>query len=285
VIGVVCHEHRGGIREWTEREAGFASAVADLLTILIHQAERSELRAALDAQREAAAQHQKMQALVRMARVVVHDLANVMMVASARAGEIAEESNPHEVSQDVVQVLEYGGKLLNQLRLFCDQGGPDARGQVEAVGLLRGMEASLRSLLGKGLTLRLECDVPELSVAIGPIELEQLVLNLCMNARDATSQGANGEVKVALSRERDGALLEVADNGCGMDEATQTEIFEPFYTTKPGHSGVGLAAVYGSVERAHGRIALTSAPGRGTTFRITLPLSSSPQPAEPPGAF
>ena len=285
VIGVVCHEHVGGVREWTEREAGFASAVADLLTMLIHQAERSELRAALDAQREATAQHQKMQALVRMARVVVHDLSNVMMVATARAGEIADESNPREGSREVVEVLEYGGKLLRQLRMFCDEGGPGALSQVEAVGLLRGMEASLRSLLGKAVTLRLESQVPEATISMPPMELEQLVLNLCMNARDATSQRESGEVRIALSRHLEGILIEIADNGCGMDEATQTEIFEPFYTTKPGHSGVGLAAVYGIVERAHGRIALNSAPGRGTSFRITLPVLGPPRSAEPPWAF
>jgi signal transduction histidine kinase len=147
------------------------------------------------------------------------------------------------------------------------------------------MEGSLRSLLGKTVTLRLECQVPEMMVTTTPMELEQLVLNLCMNARDATSQREAGEVKISLLRDLDGAVLEVADNGCGMDEATQTEIFEPFYTTKPGHSGVGLAAVYGIVERAHGRIALDSTPGRGTSFRITLPVPAPARPAEPPWAF
>ena len=285
VIGVVYHEHVGGVREWTEREAGFASAVADLLTILIDQAERSELRAALEAQRDAEAQNQKMQALVRLARVVVHDLANVMMVASMRANDIETEDNPREASREVVDVLAYGNKLLGQLRSFCTPRASVGPSEVEAVALLRGMEGSLRSLLGKSVVFTLSCPMPSLRLAISPVELEQLVLNLCMNAKDATHERPDARVGVALAQDGDGALLSVTDNGCGMDESAQLGIFEPFYTTKPGHSGVGLSAVYGIVERAHGRITLTSAPHEGTTFRITLPVSDQPPQSEPPWAF
>jgi signal transduction histidine kinase len=106
-----------------------------------------------------------------------------------------------------------------------------------------------------------------------------------MNAKDATSELPHPRVTLSLAQNGDGALLSVADNGCGMDEAAQLGVFEPFYTTKPGHSGVGLSAVYGIVERAHGRITLTSAPRQGTTFRITLPLGEQPPAAEPPWAF
>jgi signal transduction histidine kinase len=83
----------------------------------------------------------------------------------------------------------------------------------------------------------------------------------------------------------DSVVLAVTDNGCGMDEAVQLEIFDPFYSTKPGHSGVGLSAVYGIVERAGGDIALTSAVGKGSTFRITLPVLQREKPVEPPWAF
>jgi two-component system, cell cycle sensor histidine kinase and response regulator CckA len=285
VVGVVCHEHTGGVRDWTEREAGFACAVSDLLTILIHQAERADLRLALEAQREALAQHQKMQALVRLGRVVVHDLANVMMVASVRAGDLGSEVDPRGASQEIVDVLAYGNKLLAQLRAFCDPQTPVGPAEVEAAGLLRGLAVALRSVLGKGVDFQFECEPTEISVAMSPVELEQLVLNLCINAKDATSERPDAVVRVSLSRQLDGALLEVSDNGCGMDETAQVGIFEPFFTTKPGHSGVGLSAVYGIVERAHGRIWLTSAPRQGTTFRILLPVCDRPQAAEPPWAF
>jgi two-component system cell cycle sensor histidine kinase/response regulator CckA len=266
VVGVVCHEHVGGSRDWTEHEAGFATAVADLLTILIHQAERAELRAAIESQREMESQHQKMQALLRLARVVVHDLSNVLTVASLQASEVSHESDT-EAARNVVEVLAYGGKLVAQLRAFCEQR--EGASRVEAVALLTQLEPTLRSLLGKNVTFRLSVALDSFELATTPIELEQLVVNLCMNARDAV--GERGEVSVTLSRSDEGVLLEVRDNGVGMDEATQARLFEPFYTTKVGHSGVGLAAVYGIVERAHGRVEVQSAVGHGTAFRITLP--------------
>jgi two-component system cell cycle sensor histidine kinase/response regulator CckA len=266
VVGVVCHEHVGGSRDWTEHEAGFATAVADLLTILIHQAERAELRAAIESQREMESQHQKMQALLRLARVVVHDLSNVLTVASLQASEVSHESDT-EAARNVVEVLAYGGKLVAQLRAFCEQR--EGASRVEAVALITQLEPTLRSLLGKNVTFRLSVALDSFELATTPIELEQLVVNLCMNARDAV--GERGEVSVTLSRSDEGVLLEVRDNGVGMDEAMQARLFEPFYTTKVGHSGVGLAAVYGIVERAHGRVEVQSAVGHGTAFRITLP--------------
>lgn len=285
VIGVVCHEHLDGARDWTEREAGFACAVADLLTILIDHAERSELRAALEAQREAAAQHQKMEALTRLARVVVHDLANVMTVAAIRANDIEEEEDPREASREVVDVLNYGNKLLGQLRSFCGPRASAGPCEVDAAALLRGMEGTLRSLLGRAVAFELDCPMAALTLTLSPVELEQLVLNLCINAKDAMSGRADARLTVSLSQDVGGALLAVADNGCGMDEAAQLGIFEPFFTTKPGHSGVGLSAVYGIVERAHGSISVASSPGQGTTFRIVFPLRGSPPAAEPPWAF
>jgi two-component system cell cycle sensor histidine kinase/response regulator CckA len=266
VVGVVCHEHVGGPRDWTEHEAGFATAVADLLTILIHQAERAELRAAIESQREMESQHQKMQALLRLARVVVHDLSNVLTVASLQASEVSHESDT-EAARNVVEVLAYGGKLVAQLRAFCEQR--EGASRVEAVALLKQLEPTIRSLLGKNVSFRLSVALDSFELATTPLELEQLVVNLCMNARDAV--GERGEVSVTLSRSDEGALLEVRDNGVGMDEATQARLFEPFYTTKVGHTGVGLAAVYGIVERAHGRVEVQSAVGHGTAFRITLP--------------
>ncbi len=271
VVGVVCHEHVGGARDWTEHEAGFATAVADLLTILIHQAERAELRAAIESQRELEAQHQKMQALLRLARVVVHDLSNVLTVASLQASEVSHEAES-EAAHDVVEVLAYGSKLVGQLRAFCEQR--EGASSVEAVALVKKLEPTIRSLLGKNVSFRLNSAVESFELATTPIELEQLVVNLCLNARDAV--GEHGEVSVSLARSDEGVLLEVRDNGTGMDEATQARLFEPFYTTKAGHTGVGLAAVYGIVERAHGRVDVQSAVGHGTTFRITLPPARGP---------
>jgi signal transduction histidine kinase len=281
VIGVVCHEHVGASRTWTEREAGFASAVADLLTILVQQAERADLRAAIDAQRQLEAQAHKMDALGRLARIVVHDLNNVLTIASLRAEEIGIDHNIKSASNDIVDVLSYGGKLLQQLRDFCERR--DTGADVEAVEFLQRMEPALRSLLGKNIRFTLECGVPHVTLRMPPIELEQLVLNLCMNARDAIKN--QGEVNVRIFAIDNGVCIEVRDNGSGMDEATQLRLFEPFYSTKTGHSGIGLAAVYGIIERAHGRVEVASTPGNGSTFRITLPPPTPDAVLDPPWGF
>jgi two-component system, cell cycle sensor histidine kinase and response regulator CckA len=281
VIGVVCHEHVGGTRAWTEREAGFASAVADLLTILIQQAERADLRAAIDAQRQLETQAQKMDALVRLARVVTHDLSNVLTIATLRAEEMNLEPDIKTASQEIVDVLSYGGKLLQQLRDFCERR--EAGGDVEAVAFLRHMEPTLRSLLGKNIRFAFECLLQEATLTMPAIELEQLVLNLCMNARDAIKQ--QGEVSVRLFAVEGGVCLEVRDSGAGMDEATQVRLFEPFYSTKSGHSGIGLAAVYGIIERARGRVEVASSVGQGSTFRITLPPKAELPALDPPWGF
>lgn len=282
VIGVVCHEHIGGTRHWAEKEAGFASAVADMLTILIEQAERAELRAAIDEQRQLESQHQKMQALSRLGRVVVHDLSNVLTVASLRAGVLDSEPDIAAATEDIQQVLRYGNELLRQLRDFCEERQPTA--SVEVVEAMRSMGPVLTALLGKGIEFSLSCDISPTHLSISKVEFEQLVLNLCMNAKDAIP-GA-GRVSVRVTKQPDQILIEVEDSGKGMDEMTQLRLFEPFYTTKAGHTGIGLSAVYGTVERAHGRIAVDSEVGKGTTFRIQLPLEPAESDTlEPPWGF
>jgi signal transduction histidine kinase len=279
VIGVVCHEHIGGVRNWTEKEAGFAAAVADMLTILIEQAERSELRAALEAQQRADAQQHKMQALLRLSRVVVHDLSNVLTVATLQASILPREADVDAASLDMQQVLKYSTKLLNQLRDFCEERTPNLR--VEVVSVMRGFEPVLASLLGREVRFELECAMEPVELAISKVEFEQLVLNLVMNARDAVAE--RGRIRVALRREPEHVLLEVEDDGPGIDEREQQRLFEPFYSTKPGHTGIGLAAVYGIVERARGTLELDSARGRGTRFIIRLPVDSASASAlDPP---
>lgn len=271
VIGVVCHEQVGQRRNWTEKEAGFAAAVADMLTILIDQAERAELRAALEAQQRAEAQQHKMQALMRLARVVVHDLSNVLTVATLQASTLSREEDVDAASTDIQQVLGYSGKLLAQLRDFCEERSPNLR--VEAVSVVRTLEPVLGSLLGRDIRFQLDCELPPVELNISKVELEQLVLNLVMNAKDAV--GEAGEIRVALRLDPGHLVLEISDDGAGIDEREQQRLFEPFYSTKPGHSGIGLSAVYGIVERARGSVEIDSARGRGTRFTIRLPLDAA----------
>jgi signal transduction histidine kinase len=289
VIGVVCHEQHGAPRAWTEMDANFASAVADMLTILVEQGERSELRAALAAERQAEARAEKMQALQRLGRVVAHDLNNVLTIAMGRTELLRDSmasSNRLDELEDVSRVLSYGAKLVQQLGFFCQERTVES--QTDLRQLLQTLDPMLRVLTGKGCTFRLDVGPGDFTVPLPSIEAEQLVLNLCMNAVDALQGRADGLVEVTLKRNdaSDSLTLEVADNGIGMDEATQARIFEPYYSTKPNHTGVGLMAVYGIVQRGHGSIALDSVLRRGTRFRITLPARRVDDGGgEPPWAF
>ena len=135
----------------------------------------------------------------------------------------------------------------------------------------------LRRTLGEDITvtLALGADLPPIKADRGKIE--QIVLNLAVNARDAMPRG--GRLSVTTARAGDAVTLTVTDTGCGMSEATQARVFEPFFTTKDGAgTGLGLATVYGIVTQSHGSIELTSAPGAGTSFIISLPASAEPLP-------
>lgn len=275
VIGVVCHEHVGGARKWSDREAGFASAVADMLTILIEQAERAELRAAIDAQRQLEAQNQKMQALVNLARVVTHDLSNLLTIATLRAGSLPEESDINSASEEMSHVLGYGNQLLRHLKDFCDERTPTENVLVRACVLE--LEPVIHALLGKDIEFSLVPPEEEVTLAISRVELEQVIMNLIGNAQDAS----DGHSKIQLKFWTEGAdlHLEVADTGRGMSPLTQSRLFEPFFSTKDGHSGIGLAAVYGIVQRSNGRIDLRSALGEGTTFHLVFPIRSASRAA------
>jgi two-component system cell cycle sensor histidine kinase/response regulator CckA len=273
VVGVVCHEHVGPQRTWTEKEAGFASAVSDMLTILGQQAERAELQAVIAAQKQLEAQNQKMQALTKLGLVVIHDLSNIMTIVGARAELLEEETDLRQAADDLREALRYGNTLLRQLRDFYNEREPTAG--VNATEVLRGLEPSLRALLGKEIELSFSCPSESVTLGLTRIELEQLVMNLCLNARDALSGRSDPKVVVRATLDVGRLILIVSDNGVGMSESTQARIFEPYYSTKSGHSGVGLAAVFGIVSRAKGQIEVQSAPEPGTTFKLTFPLESA----------
>jgi two-component system, cell cycle sensor histidine kinase and response regulator CckA len=278
VIGVVCHEHCSGTRHWTEKEVNFASAVADMLTILVEQAERAELRAALDVERQAEMRSEKMRALQRFARVVAHDINNVLTVAISHSELIGLGLESPASSQDVGEVLAFGAKLVKQLGEFCEeQSGSHT---VDLSDVVRHLSAPLRAMMGKEITFDSKLEDGAFIVPIAPVEAEQLILNLCMNACDAIIKPGTVRVTLGADRSTQQARLEVTDTGVGMDESTQARIFEPFFSTKANHSGVGLMAVYGIIQRAGGAISIDSAPGAGTRFRINLPLVSAASSAE-----
>jgi two-component system, cell cycle sensor histidine kinase and response regulator CckA len=222
---------------------------------------------------------QKMEALGRMAAGMAHDFRNVVTVMAGNA-ELASARLPlgHAALEPLAEIGAAGQKaeaLISQLLAFSRGTAIEVR--AVALGpLLQGLQPLLKKLLPPGVDLQVEDRSQGARVQADPNRLEQALLNMVANARDAFSAGLAGAlVRIRLLRLGGRLRLIVSDNGCGIPPEAQAHIFEPFYTTKPEGqgTGLGLATVYATVQACGGEIRVDSTPGQGTAFRIDLPLS------------
>jgi len=223
-------------------------------------------------------QAQKMEAVGRLAGGVAHDFNNLLTVI-LNCGESLARSLPpsderREEASEVVQAAQRAARLTRQLLAFSRQQVLEAR-TVDVNTVVRNLLVMLRRLVGDHVQIldRLAPATP--SILVDPNQLEQVLVNLVVNARDAMPRGGTITIRTADAHvgEKRVAMLEVKDTGIGMDESTRARIFEPFFTTKEmGHgTGLGLATVAGIVEQSGGEISVESAPGRGSTFRVRFP--------------
>ena len=231
----------------------------------------------------------RMESVARLAGGIAHDFNNLLTVVLGSA-EILLDDLPHAYARrsDLVEIktaATQAAQLTRQVLAYSRQQVLAPR-PLDLNTLVGGMERALRPLLGARVELTLDLAAQGGAVRVDPTQLEQAVLNLVMNARDAMPGGGRLEVVTrtvmvddAFARAhppmRPGcyATLAVRDSGVGMDEATQSHLFEPFFTTKPGRhgAGLGLATTYGIVKQSGGYIWTESAPGAGATFTIYLP--------------
>jgi two-component system cell cycle sensor histidine kinase/response regulator CckA len=297
VAGVVCHEHVGPARKWTREERDFAGSVADMVSGLLEQAARRDAEAEVAALSERLAESSKMEALGRLAAGVAHDFRSYLTPVVALADKVTASpaATPEIASQArrILQAAERAAALAEQLLSF-GRGEAPSTDEIDAVATLRGLAPTLRDRLGATCSLDLDLRVAAGPVRIASSALEQIVLNLGVNACDA--MGGAGHVAVSVDEQRIdlvGAapqrfvVIAVVDSGPGMDETTRARIFEPFFTTKEagrGH-GLGLAIVYRLVSEHGGWIDVETVAGNGSTFRIFLPRSETPaEAAAPPRA-
>jgi len=283
VIGVVCNEHLNTPREWTAEERDFAVSVADGVALRIESAARLEAEGRLLSNASKLAELSKMEALGRLAAGVAHDFNNMLAVVLAHASRIPTlpEVTPRvaEAAHEIEEAARRGAALAQELLAF----GRERAREPRVLDVMRATEeftSLLQTAVGNNHEVRVMRTGPSGRVLIDRSQLERLLLNLCVNARDAMPGGGCirvgvGEARVGEEASGDGVyvMLTVADEGVGMDEAVQSRLFEPFFTTKPASkgTGLGLSIVYKIVERCGGFIHVESAPGRGTTFRVYLP--------------
>ena len=235
-------------------------------------------------------QSQKMEAIGRLAGGVAHDFNNLLTVINTSCSFIEEELREADpVREDIRTILEASqsaATLTRQLLAFSRRQVLQPQ-TLDLNALVGGMEKMLSRLLGEDVIVRFTPS-PDLGlVRADPGQLEQVVVNLAVNARDAMPEGGtlslateNADVTDAYAREHGGrsagryAKLTVADTGCGMDPEILARAFEPFFTTKPvgRGTGLGLSTVYGIVQQSGGLLAVSSEVARGSTFSVYLPL-------------
>lgn len=239
-------------------------------------------------------QVQKMEAIGQLAGGVAHDFNNILAAMLMQLGLLQLEANlTPELTAALLQ-LEKGANraasLTRQLLTFSRRQMMQVK-TLDLNELLADLLKMLRRLLGEHIELIVQGQTGPLWIEADPGMVEQVVMNLCVNARDAMPQGGGLTIKTE-SREYEASAVQtrpeaqrgtfvcltVADTGCGMDEATQARIFEPFFTTKDvgKGTGLGLATVYGIVRQHSGWIEVESKVGEGTVFRVFLPARKMP---------
>ncbi|MGC3999354.1 MAG: PAS domain-containing protein [Anaeromyxobacter sp.] len=232
---------------------------------------------------------QRLEAVGRVAGGVAHDFNNLLAVILSCA-ELALDGLPqgHVARGDVEEILvaaRKGAGLTRQLLAFGRRSVFEAR-VVDLNQAAAEVERMLRRLLPPGIGLFVLPAHGPVRVRVDPGQLQQAIINLAVNARDAMPAGGTLTLEVGRTlREREPfATLTVTDTGLGMDDATRARAFEPFFTTKaPGEgTGLGLAMVHGFAAQAGGAVELSSAPGQGTAVTVELPLVAAEQ-AEPGG--
>lgn len=219
---------------------------------------------------------QRLEAMGRLAAGIAHDFNNLLAVVKGRTQLVVrnldEGSDEYAQLRIVEDATDRATRLTRQLMTFARRQSSRPQ-RIDLVALLGGMQSLIRAAVGGQVQLELDLPPQPLSVFADPTQIEQVVMNLVVNARDATEAGGRISLHLARHEDSDWVELTVADTGCGMSEETLRHLFEPMFTTKgEAGSGLGLATTYGIVAQIGGRIAVWSEVGRGSRFTVRLPV-------------
>ncbi len=263
----------------------FQLVFAPLVLLAARQRDRIEAerrKALVDAQARVA-ESQRLETVGRIAGGIAHDFGNALTVVSTGVSMLRARAPGPELDE-IGSACERASLQVRQLLAFARRQPSEPR-DVAPARLVQAMEPFLRRLVGTDR--RLVLDLRDgLLVRADPAQLEQVVLNLVVNAREATPPGGTISVRVAPAdppapdlSARGWCRIEVEDTGRGMPPEVRARLFEPFFTTKPDGGGFGLATVHGIVAESGGRIAVRSALGEGSTFSAFLPALEAAAPA------
>ncbi|NOT26774.1 MAG: response regulator [Acidobacteria bacterium] len=271
-----------------------AGAITRLSGLTHDVTERKELEAQFH-------QAQKMESVGRLAGGIAHDFNNLLTVINGISelvlAQVGKDDQVHADIQEIHRAGERAAVLTRQLLAFSRRQILVPR-VMNVNTVVAGMESLLQRLLGADINLVVVSTQGVSNVNADPGQIEQVITNLAVNARDAMPQGGqliietqNVTIDEGYGRQHGVAmptgsyvLLDVSDSGVGMDAATRARIFEPFFTTKgPGKgTGLGLSTVYGIVKQSHGFIWVDSEVGQGTSFKIYLPQVTAAAGADQP---
>lgn len=294
-------------RNWRPEDVAFVEELAERTRLVIERdaAERQlrELNATLEARveartsevkamQEALLQSQKMEAVGQLVSGIAHDFNNLLGAVVGAFELIDRKASDTELvrryTKAGLQAAERGAKLTGQLLAFA-RAQSIQLAPILVCDVITGMKDLLERTVGPMISLELELNPDPVPVLADPTQVEMVVLNLAINARDAMPDGGRILVRTQTlsvygdSELADGDYVElcVSDSGIGMDEATLRRAMDPFFTTKrPGKgTGLGLSQIYGSARQAGGTVRITSKTGAGTTVRVLLPRTDrDPQP-------
>lgn len=282
VVGVVCHEHIGQPRRWTQSECDFATSVADSIALKFENAARLDAERSRKALEAHLAELHKVDAVGHLAATIAHDVKNLLTVILAGAQLITKKPGVTpdilRLTKQILEAVERGNSLTTELMTFGRNQQQTPR-VLDASAVVEKIIPMLQTTVGERYPISFQRTSADL-VFVDRERLERVLLNLVLNARDAMPHGGPIAISVGLAVVAEGTddvgvftVIDVVDQGVGMSPETRAHIFEPFFTTKAKDkgTGLGLSIVHRIIERAGGFVHVASEVKKGTTVRIYLP--------------
>ena len=283
-------------RSWVKEDLTFLQMCSDILLRAITRRRSEEEKERLQLQ---LAHSQKMEAVGKLSGGIAHDFNNMLLPIIGYSDMLLDTLEPEDPRsrdiQEIRKAAERAAALTRQLLAFSKKQ-VISKSIFDINDAIHNMENMLKPIIGEDVYLNTHLTPGGLIVKADIGQIEQVIMNLVINARDSMKEGGSITVRTGEMSATDEKLslisetqprgqyifVEVTDTGCGMDEDLVARIFEPFYTTKGlDGTGLGLSVVYGILEQHNGGISVKSELGKGTNFRVYLPASSQALPAAP----